>query len=250
VWLVSRVALFLALLGIAVVLSEARLGRGEPHCGFSPSIASRHNVSWCGDLDQLTKAQMIDGHPSRVKGGPRGGDGRGVNAMQAKAKSEDVMRRVIIGLILLAPSLAHTQTLIVPRPGGHAGPLDADETAVVRVDEDYRLAKLRNDLDALRRVLADDFYEMNQNGHGRNKTQTIELWQTFRITSLTTDEGEVRVTGDTAVMSGRQTEVNGSGTDRMRFMRTFIRRHDQRDWQLLSSIQFRDPGTFSAVSRR
>jgi len=173
-----------------------------------------------------------------------------MKAMLTKVTSEDVMRRLIISLILLAPALAHTQTVIVPRPGRHAGPLDVDETAVVRVDEDYRLAKLRNDVDALQRLLADDFYEMNQNGHGRNKTQTIELWQTFRITSLTTDEGEVRVTGDTAVMSGRQTEVNGSGTDRMRFMRTFIRRHDQRDWQLLSSIQFRDPGTFSAVSRR
>jgi Domain of unknown function (DUF4440) len=123
-----------------------------------------------------------------------------------------------------------------PTPGAH---LDADEAAVVKVDEEYRLAKLRNDTDTLQHLLADDFYEMNQNGNGRNKSQTITLWQTFPITSLTTDRGEIRVTVSTAVVTGQQTELNGGGTDRMLFMRTYIRRLGR--WQLLASMQFRNP---------
>ena len=47
---------------------------------------------------------------------------------------------------------------------------------VMQVDEQYRLAKLHNDTGALGRLLAENFYETNQNGNSRNKTQSIELF--------------------------------------------------------------------------
>jgi hypothetical protein len=43
-----RIAVFLALLIIVLALVEARLGRGEPQCGFSPLLGGRQNVFWCG----------------------------------------------------------------------------------------------------------------------------------------------------------------------------------------------------------
>src|SRR6202030_3325168 len=58
---------------------------------------------------------------------------------------------------------------------------------VMRVDEDYRLAKLKRDTTTLNRILADNFNETNQNGNSRNKAQTIELWGYFTIGSLTPD---------------------------------------------------------------
>jgi hypothetical protein len=48
-----RIAVFLGLLVIVLALVEARLGQGEPRCGFSPLLGGRHNVFWCGDPDLL-----------------------------------------------------------------------------------------------------------------------------------------------------------------------------------------------------
>jgi len=111
--------------------------------------------------------------------------------------------------------------------------------AVMKVDEAFRIAKLKNDTAALSRLLAENFYETNQNGNSRNKAKTIELWASFPIESLTTDTSEVRITGDTAVVTGSQTEVNGGGTDRMLFMRIYGK--GPGGWQLLSAMQFRNP---------
>lgn len=110
---------------------------------------------------------------------------------------------------------------------------------VMKVDEQFRLAKLNRDTGTLRSILAENFLETNQNGNSRNKSQTIELWTSFPIDSLTTDSADVKITGDTAVITGSQTEHNGSGVDRMLYMRVYIRAGS--GWQLLAAVQFRDP---------
>jgi hypothetical protein len=116
------------------------------------------------------------------------------------------------------------------------------ETEVLAVDEAYRVAKLHQDLTSLDKILADPFNETNQNGNSRNKAQTLELWKEFSIASLTTDTSEVRVTGDTAVVLGTQTE---NGSERMLFTRVYQRVPG--GWRLLSSIQFRNPRTAQAA---
>jgi hypothetical protein len=121
------------------------------------------------------------------------------------------------------------------------------QDAVMKVDEEYRIAKLKNDIAALSRILADNFYETNQNGNSRNKAQSIELWTDFRITSLTTDSYDVRITGDTATVTGTQTEVN-AGVDRMLFTRVYVK--GSSGWQLLSSMQFRNPDAAPSSARR
>ena len=110
------------------------------------------------------------------------------------------------------------------------------EDDVMKTDEAYRLAKLHRDTQALDRILADEFYETNQYGRGRNKAQSLELWRTFSIGSLTTDTFQVRLAGDTATVFGTQTE---NGTERMIFARVYVKRSNA--WQLLASMQFRDP---------
>jgi hypothetical protein len=110
---------------------------------------------------------------------------------------------------------------------------------VMRVEEQFRLAKLHRDTGALAAILAEDFHEINQNGNSRNKAQTIDLWNSFEIDSLTTESAETKITGDTAVVRGSQTEHNGMGVDHMLYMRVYVRRDGR--WQLLAAIQFRDP---------
>jgi hypothetical protein len=107
---------------------------------------------------------------------------------------------------------------------------------VMKSDEVYRLAKLNRDIKALDRILADGFNETNQNGNSRDKAQSIELWKSFTISSLTTDTHEVRVAGDTAMVIGTQTE---NRTERMLFTRVYVK--GPAGWQLLASMQFRNP---------
>ena len=108
--------------------------------------------------------------------------------------------------------------------------------AVMKVDEEFRLAKLHKDTATLNRILSENFYEMNQNGNGRNKTQFIELFKTFPIAALTTDAFDVRITGDTASVTGSQTE---NKTERMLFLRVYVK--GQTGWRLVSSMQSRNP---------
>jgi hypothetical protein len=115
-----------------------------------------------------------------------------------------------------------------------------EQVDVLRVDEEFRLAKLANDVQAMERLLSDEFFETNQNGNSRDKAQALELWSTFKISSLTTDRATIRLAENIATMTGEQTEVNGTGIDRMLFARVYVR-SETNGWQLLSSTQFRNP---------
>ena len=131
---------------------------------------------------------------------------------------------LVVGALALAPV---GQSLAPP------------QAAVMKVDEAYRVAKLANDTNTLARIFADDFYEMNQNGNGRNRAQAIALWRDFKIASLRTDRADVRISGNTAIVTGEQTEENDTGVDRMLFMRTYVKTGSA--WRLLASMQFRNP---------
>jgi TonB family protein len=113
------------------------------------------------------------------------------------------------------------------------------EEQVRLVEEQYRVAKLHNDVAALDRLLDDACVETNQNGNTRNKAELLELWRDFRISSLVIDSLNLRVTGDTVVATGRMTERN-AGIDYMLFTRTW-KSAGNGQWKLVSSSQFRDP---------
>ena len=121
------------------------------------------------------------------------------------------------------------------------------DNEIASIEEQFRVAKLDNDVVALERILHDSFFEMNQNGNGRYKAETIDLFKHFRIASLNTNSSDVRFSGNVAIVTGSQTEVNGTGTDRMLFTRVYVR--NQNRWQLLSSTQFRNPKVFPVSLR-
>jgi Domain of unknown function (DUF4440) len=115
-----------------------------------------------------------------------------------------------------------------------------EHSRLLAVDEEWRRAKLANDVEAMQRVLSDGFFETNQNGNSRDKVEALRLWSTFKIASLTPLRESIRVNGNMAIVSGEETEVNATGTDRLMFTRIYARTAGT-TWQLLSSTQFRNP---------
>jgi TonB family protein len=114
-----------------------------------------------------------------------------------------------------------------------------DQAAVLALEEQFRLAKVNNDVPALERLLDDAIVSTNQAGVRRNKTELLDLWRTFRVNLLTLDSADVRVEGDLATVTGRQTEISGTSDYPMLFTR--IWRRTAGAWKLFSVTQFRDP---------
>jgi TonB family protein len=143
-----------------------------------------------------------------------------------------------------APPRVRVADPAAPAPKGSVGAAllrntQSDEQVVLGFEEQFRLAKLQNDVEALGRLLNDAFSETNQNGNTRNKPQFVELFTSFPIQSLISNPESVKVSGNVATVSGTMVEVN-AGVDRMLFTRTWTRGSDG-SWTLLASSQFRDP---------
>ena len=116
-----------------------------------------------------------------------------------------------------------------------------EQLEVLNVEEQFRQARLRNDLKAFDRILADDYSGTNQNGNTRNKAETKELFKTFKLKSITVEKPQVIVHADTAVVTGHQTEVvpESAGPSHLRFVRVYVRQNGR--WQLLTSQQTNAP---------
>lgn len=117
----------------------------------------------------------------------------------------------------------------------------SDRDLILKAEEQFRVAKLKNDTATLGSIVAEDYYGVNQYGAKRDKKQLLELFSNFPIQSLTTDSVDVRITGDTAVVTGTQTEVNGMGTEHMVYMRVYVRSAGA--WKLLANMQFINPSS-------
>ena len=97
-------------------------------------------------------------------------------------------RTIISGILLLA---------------GCAGmaPAAGPEAEVVKAEEEFRLAKLNADIQALQQILAEEYYGTNQYGASRDKAGQLGLYRGgFRLTSLQQPTPEVRMAGDLAIV--------------------------------------------------
>jgi TonB family protein len=157
-------------------------------------------------------------------------------------------------IALLAPDRGQEVTLPVAaraerqQPAQPSAARGNDEAAILALEEQFRLAKIERDVPALDRLLDDAVISTNQSGSRRNKTQLLELWRTFPVDLLSLDSADVQITGDLATVTGRQSEVSGTGNDTMLFTR--IWRRTGGTWRLFSVTQFRDPGQNTDESLR
>jgi len=114
-----------------------------------------------------------------------------------------------------------------------------------RLNQESVDMQVHHDVAAARRLLADDYTFNQADGTVTNKAQNIAVLQDpgFVIESLTTDDLQVRVYGDTALVTGRATmKATYKGQDtggQFRYMDVWVKRLGR--WQNVASQATRLP---------
>lgn len=121
------------------------------------------------------------------------------------------------------------------------------EREIVRMEREFAVATMRNDMAALDRIMADDYTFTDSSGAVRTKTQVFtdlaqvlaqaNVMSVYKIESINPDELKVHVYGDTAVVTGR-TRVKAytadqSISDQYRFKRVWVKQQGR--WQLVAN---------------
>ena len=146
------------------------------------------------------------------------------------------MRRtlVIAVLVLTAASLAIGQKQSARRE--QRGDI---EQAIRQLDHERIQAQIGADAAALDRIYADDFIGIGPSGTVRTKAQVIADFTSgdLKFQSITTDDVQVRVYGNTAVETGRST-MNGQDKGKTvprdnRFTRVWVKQQGR--WRLVAN---------------
>jgi hypothetical protein len=115
----------------------------------------------------------------------------------------------------------------------------AEDAALRKVEDEFRVAKVKSDTAALAHVVADEYYGLNENGNARDKARLLELYKTFKMKSLDVDIKRIRVSGDRAVVAGRQVQDGPGPRETCVFLRTYVYRDGR--WQLVTNAHYADP---------
>lgn len=113
------------------------------------------------------------------------------------------------------------------------------EQTIRRLDDERIQAQIHADKVALDRIYADDFIGVGPSGTVRKKPQVISDFTSgeLKFQSITTDEVEIRIYGNTAVETGRSTmigEDKGKPVPRdNRFTRVWVKQKGR--WQLVAN---------------
>src|ERR1043166_8975044 len=113
------------------------------------------------------------------------------------------------------------------------------EQTIRRLDDERIQAQIHADKVALDRIYADDFIGVGPSGTVRKKPQVISDFTSgeLKFQSITTDEVEIRIYGNTAVETGRSTmigEDKGKAVPRdTRFTRVWVKQQER--WRLVAN---------------
>src|SRR5688572_31447536 len=118
--------------------------------------------------------------------------------------------RTTFVIALLA--LSATSTVLGQKDAGNDRGKSIDQ-AIRQLDSERIQAQIHADTVALNRIYADDFIGVGPSGTVRTKPQVISDFTSggLKFQSITTDDVQVRVYGNTAVQTGRSTMI---GQDR------------------------------------
>ena len=143
---------------------------------------------------------------------------------------------LIIGLALISLPLARAQTVQGTQPSDSSNV----EQVIRRLEDESRVATLKNDAAVINRLLADNWMNTNANGTVTTKAQLMALLKSgaFKIISIENDDVLVRVYGDTAIVTGRSTsrregEEGAAVTRQVRFTRVWAKLAGR--WQVVAA---------------
>src|SRR5205823_5091002 len=113
------------------------------------------------------------------------------------------------------------------------------EEVIKKLDDERIQAQIHADATALDRIYADDFIGVGPSGTVRTKAQVISDFTSgdLKFQSITTDDVQVRVYGNTAVETGRST-MNGQDRGKAvprdtRFTRVWVKQQGR--WRLVAN---------------
>lgn len=145
------------------------------------------------------------------------------------------MRQTLLVVVLLVTAaLAAAQ-----KESGNRAPHGRVEQSIRKLDEERIQAQIHADATALNRLYADDFIGVGPSGTLRTKSQVIADFTsgTLKFQSITTEDVEVRVYGNTAVETGRSTmkgEDKGKTVPQeTRFTRVWVKQQGR--WLLVAN---------------
>jgi ketosteroid isomerase-like protein len=147
-------------------------------------------------------------------------------------KSSAHMKTPLLGLAVVA-------VLLTCCVSPESGPMSDPVSALKQLDQERIQAQIGADAAALDRLYAEDFIGIGPSGTVRTKAQVIADFKSgsLRFQSITTDDVQWRVYGDTAVETGRST-MNGQDRSKTvprdnRFTRVWVKRQGR--WQLVTN---------------
>ena len=129
-------------------------------------------------------------------------------------------------ILLLALATVAVSCLAVASPKKMGG---SAQEAIKKVEQERNQAVLRSDTAALDRMTSDDYTLINQQGELRTKAQMLDGFKsgTIKFDSRELSDLNVRVYGNTAVVTGRVTQKateNGKDTSgENRFTRVYVK---------------------------
>ena len=145
--------------------------------------------------------------------------------------------RITFVIVLLSLSAASTALGQKQDAGNDRG--KSIDQIIRQLDSERIQAQIHADTVALNRIYADDFIGVGPSGTVRTKPQVISDFTSggLKFQSITTDDVQVRVYGNTAVETGRSTMI-GQDKNKVvprdnRFTRVWVKLHGS--WQLVSN---------------
>ena len=139
----------------------------------------------------------------------------------------------------IAISLTVAPMCVAQEQSARAGHRLSIEESIRRLDDERIQAQIHADATALDRIYAADFVGVGPSGRVRTKPQVISDFTSgdLKFQSITTDDVQVRVYGDTVVEMGRSTMIGqdkGQTVPRdTRFTRVWVKQQGR--WRLVAN---------------
>ena len=135
------------------------------------------------------------------------------------------MKRYTLSACLLMLS---TMAFAQPRGGD-----DAVRQALIRLDRDLAKAEASGDTAAIERILATDYTLTDITGRVGDRAHSLEVVKAAHRDTVSTDGYDVRVYGDTAVMTHRAVmKAPDGGSEQLRATHVWVRRNGA--WQIVA----------------
>ena len=116
------------------------------------------------------------------------------------------------------------------------------EDEIMKLEDQWVASRVTKDPTMTKSLLADNFLGANPDGVAQTKQQFIDSVTSgyFAAGHPQYTERKVRIYGDTAVSTGLVTGAGQSGTDKIRYLRVFVKRDNR--WQVVATQATRVTG--------